>query len=392
MHRGQDRNRLLRHIHSRKNSSRLANARQPLLQKIRWQMIQMQINMILLGSHSPPLPNLHGHGPRHDVSTGQVLGAGGIPLHEPLPLRIPQDASLSATPLRDEAPSAVNPRGVELHELGVLVGQPRPHGHGVPVPGARVGRRAGEVGAAVPPRRQDGVLGEDAVQGAVLHVEGHGPDALSVVRHEEVHGEVLDEVGGVEGQAAAVEGVQHGVAGAIGGAGAAVGLAPLAVLQALPAEGPLVDLPLLGPAEGQAELLQLQDGLGRLPAHVVNGVLVAQPVAALDGVVHVPPPVVGAHVAQRGVDAPLGGDGVRAGGEEFGEAGGAEARFGEAHGRAEAGAAGADDEGVVRVVYYGVVAAGGGGCGGGEGERQRAGETGKDGRRRLQGGASGPTG
>jgi hypothetical protein len=37
----------------------------------------------------------------------------------------------------------------------------------------------------------------------------------------------------------------------------------------------------------------------------MDGVLVAQPVGALDGVVHVPPPVVRLHVAQGSVDASL---------------------------------------------------------------------------------------
>lgn len=64
----------------------------------------------------------------------------------------------------------------------------------------------------------------------------------------------------------AVERVQHGVARAVGRARAAVRLAALAKVQALAAKGALVDLAVLGAAEGQAVVLQLDDGLGRLPA------------------------------------------------------------------------------------------------------------------------------
>ena len=39
--------------------------------------------------------------------------------------------------------------------------------------------------------------------------------------------------------------------------------------------------------------------------HVVDGILVAEPIGALDGVVHVPPPVVRLHVAQSSVDSAL---------------------------------------------------------------------------------------
>ncbi len=74
-----------------------------------------------------------------------------------------------------------------------------------------------------------------------------------------------------------------------------------------------------------------------------------------------PAPVVLAHVAERGVDAALGCDGVGAGGEELGDAGCFEAGLGETDGCAEAGAARAYDDGVVVVVYEGVVE----GCRGG---------------------------
>jgi len=89
-------------------------------------------------------------------------------------------------------------------------------------------------------------------------------------------------------------------------------------------------------AEGQAVFFQLQHGTGRFLAHVVNGVLVAEPVATFYSVVHVPPPVVFGHVAERGVDAALRGHRVGAGREELGDAHGAEASFSGAHGRTQA--------------------------------------------------------
>lgn len=80
-----------------------------------------------------------------------------------------------------------------------------------------------------------------------------------------------------------------------------------------------------------------------------------------------PPPVVFRHVAERGVDPALCGDGVRARREEFGYAGGFEAGFCEAYGGAEAGAAGSYDDGVVVVVDDGVLEGGRCGAGGGRG-------------------------
>jgi hypothetical protein len=122
------------------------------------------------------------------------------------------------------------------------------------------------------------------------------------------------------------------------------------------AEGTLVDAAVLGAGERHAVVLQLDDRRHRLTAHVLDGVLVAQPVRALDGVVHVPAPVVLAHVAERGRHAALGRDRVAAGGKDLGDAGGRQAGGGQAHGCAQAGAAGPDHDDIV-FVYVDLVSA-----------------------------------
>jgi hypothetical protein len=97
-------------------------------------------------------------------------------------------------------------------------------------------------------------------------------------------------------------------------------------------------------------VLELVDRLRRLAGEVLHGVGVAEPVGALDGVVEVPLPAVGAHVPEAGGDAALGGDGVGAGREDLGDAGGLQALLGHAQGGAQAGAAGADHDDVEAVV------------------------------------------
>ena len=104
--------------------------------------------------------------------------------------------------------------------------------------------------------------------------------------------------------------------------------------------------------EWAAVILELVDGLGSLSCHVVDGVLVTEPVGALDRVVHVPAPVVLVHVAEGGVDATLGGDGVASGREELGDTGRVEASLGETESGTETGATGTDDESIVLVVLF----------------------------------------
>ena len=112
------------------------------------------------------------------------------------------------------------------------------------------------------------------------------------------------------------------------------------------AEGTLVDLAVLQAVERHAHVLELDDHLDRAPAHVLDRVLVAEVVGALDRVVHVPVPVVLGRVGERRGDAALRGDGVRAGRKHLREHRDPQVGARELERRAHAGAARADHDGV----------------------------------------------
>src|SRR4029077_5598118 len=143
----------------------------------------------------------------------------------------------------------------------------------------------------------------------------------------------------------------------VGGGGGAL-CSALAVVRGHAAERALVDLAvLLAARERHAPVVELVHGGRRVAAEVLDRVLVAEPVGALDGVVHVPAPVVLAHVGDGGRDAALRGAGVRAGRNPLGDAGGARAGLAAADHGAQAGAAGADHHDVVGMVLDRVGAA-----------------------------------
>ncbi len=97
-------------------------------------------------------------------------------------------------------------------------------------------------------------------------------------------------------------------------------------------------------------MLEFIDCGRRLAAQIFDRVLVAEPVAALDRVVHVPGPVVRAHIAEAGGDPALRGDGVAAGREDFGYASGLQSLARRAHRRAQPSPAGADDDDIIDMV------------------------------------------
>jgi len=186
---------------------------------------------------------------------------------------------------------------------------------------------------------------------AVIEAPGNDAGAAAaVIRHDEVEREILDEEFRVVAQRLAIERVQDGVAGTVGGGAGALHRRSLAEILHVAAERALVDLAFFVTREGHTIVLEFVDSLRRFHDHVLHGVDVAEPVGTLDGVVEVPLPAVRRHVLQRGGDAALRRDGVRARREDLGDAGGAETLLGHAERGAQAGAAGADDDHVIGVI------------------------------------------
>lgn len=66
----------------------------------------------------------------------------------------------------------------------------------------------------------------------------------------------------------------------------------------------------LGSRERAAIVFQLNDGSWSLTGHVVDSVLITKPVGTLDGIVHVPSPVILVHVSESSIDTTLSRDGV----------------------------------------------------------------------------------
>lgn len=346
---GQDGDGLLGDVNTSEDLRSLGDTGQSLVENLSRQVRELEEEMVLLGANTTAVTDLHGHGTTDDITRGQILGSGSVTLHETLTLGVEEVATLTTRALGDQTTGTVDTGRVELHELQVLEGQTSTRDHGVTVTGTGVGGSGREVGSAVATSGNDGVVGEETVESTVLLVVSDHTAALTVL-HEKVHGEVLDEELGVVTQTLTIKGVEQSMASTVGHGTGTVGLTALTELLALTTEGTLVDAALVGSGEGDTEVLELDDGRRSLTSHVVDGVLVTEPVGALDGVVHVPVPVILVHVSQGSVDTTLGSNGVGTSGEQLGDTGGVEAVLGQAEGSAETRTTGAHHHSVVLVV------------------------------------------
>lgn len=310
--------------------------------------------MVALGTAAAPLADLRVDGAGHDVTGREVLHDRRVLLHEALAVLVAEDAALTTGALRQQDAHAPDARRVELEELHVLQRQTPAVAGGLAVTGqgVRVRRHLEELAGAA--RGIDDRLRLEDVDLAGGQLVGD--DAGGLLDAVLLDDQLVQDVELVEEfhallDAVLVQRLEDHVAGAVARVAGATDRG-LTVVAGVTAEAALVDLALGRTAERQAHLLEVEDGVDGLLREDLGGVLVDQVVAALDRVEGVPLPVVLLHVGQRGGHAALRGARVGAGGVELRQHGGA-AALGRLDGRAHAGAARADDDGVVLVDLHG---------------------------------------
>ena len=136
------------------------------------------------------------------------------------------------------------------------------------------------------------------MDGSVVQLEADHAAHRALGVPDEVDCEIFDEELALRPQRLTVQSVQDGVAGAVGGGASALRDA-FAIVGRHAAERALVDLAFFSAGEWHAPMVEFVDRGRRVAAEILNGVLVAEPVSALDGVVHMPAPIVRSHIAER---------------------------------------------------------------------------------------------
>mmetsp|Transcript_21841 Transcript_21841/g.33823 ORF Transcript_21841/g.33823 Transcript_21841/m.33823 type:complete len:461 (+) Transcript_21841:361-1743(+) len=313
---GQDGDRLLGGVDTGEDMGGLDDTRESLHKSLRRQVVQVEMDMISLSTDSSSLKNLNSHRPRDDISGSKILSGGSVSFHEALSVLVSEDSTLSSAAFGHEAADSVDSGGMELHELRISNRKTGSGNHATSVTSASMSRGAREVSSTVATGGDDGLVGLHSVDSTIGHVEGHGSAANSVM-HDKIHSEVFDEENAVISQGTAEQGVEHAVSSSVGHGAGSVSLSSLSELFGLSTEGTLVDLAFVVSRERHAVRLHLVDSGRSLLSHVLDGILVTEPVTALNSVIVVPLPVVSVHVSEGGVDTSLGSHGVGSGGEQL---------------------------------------------------------------------------
>ena len=335
------------------NLAGFGNTRQTFGQHFRCDMVKVEIDMILLRTDTAAFADFGSHAARDNVAAGQILGARRIAFHETLAFAVGQITALAACAFGNQHARAINAGRVKLDKFHILQWQTRAQHHAAAVTGAGMGRGRAEIAAAGTAGGQHHSMAAETVDRTVFEAQGDYAPAfrsIGALFHDQVDGEIFDEEIRVIFQALLIQGVQHRMAGTVGSSTGALDRRSLAHILHMAAERTLVDGAILVARERHAGMFQLVDRLRRFAHQIFDRVLVAEPVGALDRVIHMPLPVIGRIVAERSGNAALRRNRVRTSREHLGDTGRFQAGFRCAHGGAQAGATGTDNNGVIGVI------------------------------------------
>ena len=298
VHGRQNRNRGLVDINPREHARGFRDARQAFGEDIRAKVLKMQEDVILVRADAASLADFHRHRTGDEIARGEIFHTRRIPLHKAFAIGIGQISAFTARAFCDQAACAINTGRVELDELHILKRQSGPQHHRIAVTGAGVRGCAREEGAAIAARCENGLLGAETVECAVIELPRCHAAADAIIIHNQIKREIFDKEFRLVFDALAIKRVQHGVARAVSGSTCALHWRAFAHLGCVAAKRALIDIALFIAREGHAPMLKLVNRFGRFAAEIFDRILIAQPVRPFDRVIHVPAPVIRTHIAQ----------------------------------------------------------------------------------------------
>ena len=207
---------------------------------------------------------------------------------------------------------------MELPHFHVLHRHTGTQGHAHAVTGIDMGIGGGLEDTTGAAGSQNGGLGLEVHQLTGFDVDGGTANHITVLIFHQIQRIPFGENGGLVLDVLLIKGVQQGMTGTVRRRGSTRRLLATEGL-GLAAEGTLIHLAVVETRERQTHFFQLEDGLGTGLTHEFNRVLVTDIVGSLDGIVHVPFPVVLVGIAQRYRNAALGGYGMRTGRKNLGQ-------------------------------------------------------------------------
>ena len=311
-------------------------------------MGQIKLNVIAVRATATTLFNLLIHASRNKVARRKIFQFRGVALHKALTVLVAQNRAFTTAALSQQHARVMYARWMELPELHVFQRNACTCSHTEAVAGIDegVGRRCKNSACAA--RGKQHAFGVKDRHFSGFHLKCRDADHVAVGIANDVERHPFNEECGVALRVLLIERVQHCMPCAVSRR-ARTRHRFFTVLRAVATERALINRAVRIAVKRHTHVLKFVHDFWRFTAHEFDGVLIAEPVGAFHRIVEVVVPVVLFHVAERGTDAALRRNRVRARGEHFGEHRNAQTRPRQLQGTAHAGATGTDYDCVIFV-------------------------------------------
>ena len=314
-----NRNRLFHRVDVSKGTRKFQNTRQTGFENLFTQMVKLQ-----LGVRAPrtvaaaTFTDFDHDGTRHHVTTRQVFRIRRITLHKALAVFIQQIAAFTAAAFCHQNARAGDTGRVELPHFHILHRNAGTDRHTHAVAGIDMSIGGGLVNTACAAGRQHGGAGFKVNHFTRFDTQSGTTDHRAIGVFHQIQRVPLGENSGMVFQVLLIKGVQQGVTGTVSRRSGTCRLLAAEVFR-LAAERTLINRAIFETGERQPHMVQLQNRFRAGFTHIFDGVLIANVVRPLNGVVHMPFPVIFMGITERDGDTALRGNGMGTGRENFGE-------------------------------------------------------------------------
>ena len=166
--------------------SGLGDTGQTLMENLWVEMVQMEVDVVFLGTNASTGKDFHSHGSADDISRGQIESRRCISSHESFTCRVPQDTSLTSTSLGHKTSSSIDTSGMELHKFQIRQRQASSSDHSTTITSAGMSRGASLISSTISSSGNNGIQSSNTMDGAVSDAYASHTTAYTLVVHYEV--------------------------------------------------------------------------------------------------------------------------------------------------------------------------------------------------------------
>ena len=166
--------------------SGLGDTGKTLMEDLWIKVVQVEVDVVFLGTNASAGKDFHSHGSADDISRGQIESRRCISGHESFTCRVPQDTSLTSTSFGHKTASSIDTSGMELHKFQIRQRQASSSDHSATITSASMSRGASLISSTISSSGNNGIQSSNTMDSSVSDAHASHTATYTLVVHYEV--------------------------------------------------------------------------------------------------------------------------------------------------------------------------------------------------------------